>query len=414
MSKRLALYFGILLALYLVLVLLTVQRPLDNDFSILYGSAQLYWEGKSLYAPVEIERFHQWDSDLGPHYPHLLPNLNPPFLTLLMLPLTGFRYSTAFWIWSLLSLLAGMAAMAHLEAETRRGPASAVRQMGFQLLLLAYYPTWINIQYGQVALFLFLPIVLAWSRLRRERWVQGGLLLGLALALKIFVGLFVLYLLLRRRLGAAVAMGSSFLVCWAASVAVFGWEALEEYRAVLTLITWSAASWNASFQGFFTRLFGGSENLPLVYWPELGRSLAALCSIGWAVLLVWAGWANEPAGRRQPAAPPPSRWDLLFGLTAVSMLLLSPLGWAYYFSILLLPMVLLWYAAETLAWRRACRALLVFSGLLSATPFPLLDAVEIQTNLDRFVYAGVYSYALMLLGGLLLAAVWQNPTAASE
>ncbi len=400
MSKRFSAYLGILLALYLLLFLWMVQRPLENDFSIFYGSARHVLEGRGLYEPVEIERFQTWDPDEGPNYRYLLPNLNPPFLTLLVLPLSLLSYPTAFWTWSLLSLLAGMAAMLVLEKETRTEGASPERRLGFLLLLLAYYPTWINIQYGQLGLFLFLLLVVAWSRLRRGDSLWGGVLLGLAVAVKLFVALFALFLLARKRLPALIWLGAAFLACWLAAGVALGFDSLLEYRAQLGVITWSAASWNASFLGFFSRLLGGSEGIPLWDAPGLGRLLSAICAAGSAVLLVLLAWPRD--GQSKAAA------DLGFGLTIVLMLLLSPLGWAYYFSVLLLPLVLAWIYSGDLAARTRFRAGLIAAGLLCAAPLPLLDAAEIDSNLDRLLLSGVYFYGLVLLAALLGWLVLQD------
>ncbi len=395
MQKRFALYLGVLLSFYLVLFLGLVDSALLSDFAKFHASAQLHLEGKSIYTRPEVDRFVQWDFDLGPKPQLTYPNLNPPFLTLLVLPLAPLRYPEAWWIWSVLSLFCGMAAMARLEITTRSGPARVNRQLGFQLLLLAFYPTFANMEYGQVSLFLFWPVVEAWIAARRGADLLAGFWLGLALALKPFFGLFGLFFLVRRRWLLLLSMGATFSICTLLSVAVFGWSTLQEYRSVVGDITWVGTNWNASFLGIFSRFLGGSDSAPLLEYPQLARILASLGSVLAATLLALLAHRDS-----RPSI------DLGYALTLALMLLISPLGWAYYFPWLLLSYLIGWQALSDLPAQAAQPwwSLLIVSFLLSASPIPLQSALYEYPPWHWYLWSGVHSYALLLAA--VLAAVW--------
>ncbi len=412
MPKRLALYLGVLLALYLVFLLRLLEKPLYSDFAKFHASAQLHLEGKSIYTPLEVDRFMTWTPELGPKPLYVHPNLNPPFLTLLMLPLAPLRFPDAWWVFSILSLFCGMGAMARLEAATRTGPASVSRQLGFQLVLLAYFPTIANFQYGQLTLFLFWPVVESWIAARRRADFRAGAWLGLVLAVKPFFLLFVLFFLIRRRWLLIAAMGVSGALCTALSLAVFGWDTLLQYRSVVGDITWAGTNWNGSFLGIFTRLLGGSDSQPLVHMPQLARALASACSVAAAAVLAILTQRHQSRGRD---------FDLGFALTLALMLLISPLGWVYYYPLLILSYLMAWQVLEELpsGAARPWRWILFASLVLSTLPIPLMSALEEMPSWHWWLWSGTHSYALLLLAAGLVG-LWSrasrfggNPPAAA-
>lgn len=398
MSKRLAFYLGLILSLYLILMLVMAGDPIFSDFAKFHASAQLYFEGASIYSENPVDRWVDWSIERGPNPGPVYPNLNPPFLTLILLPLASLSFPTAYWIWSALSLGAGMAAMSWIESETREGPPEVSRQLVFQLLLLAYYPTFATLQYGQVTLFLFLFLVAAWVSARRGRDLRAGCWLGLAVSLKPFFGLFGLLLLVLKRWWALVSMTGVFAFSIGISMAVFGWETLAEYRSTLGGITWAGTNWNASFLGLTTRLLGGSESPPLWHMPEAARLLAALASVSAAILLVVLVWPRESVESVRKLD-----FDLGFSLTTTFMLLISPLGWLYYFPLLLLSFVIGWYVLAKLPRPRRRRFLLIAAFVGGALPVPLASALESPPAWHWYLWSAIPSCSLLLLAYVLSA-----------
>jgi hypothetical protein len=401
MSKRFSVYLGALLALYLAYSLSVFEVPdySERDFPKFYGSALLYLEGQSLYAPLTVDRFVQWNPDWGEEPPLYYPNLNPPFLTLLVLPFTLFRFPIAMTAWSVLSLLVGMIGILWIERETRAGPADPVRSLGFLILLLAYYPTFASVNYGQLTLFLLLGAVAAWVAYRGQHEILAGMALGFLLSVKLFFGLFALVLLTQKRFKAVISMALTFSICWSVSVLVFGIESLIEYRSALAMVSWHSTNWNASYMGFFTRLLGGAETKGLVHAPVLGRSLSALASVFTAALLAVLTW------KRSSRSTLTAR-DFSFSLTLVAMFLLSPLGWIYYFPLLLLPMILIWANAPRFPDYYRSRRILLFGGILSALPVSLYTEFE-DPPFYWYIAAQAGFSSLLMVGGLLVYFLYQ-------
>jgi hypothetical protein len=299
-------------------------------------------------------------------------------------------FEVAFWVWSLLSLASGLTAMALLEKETRGHVSAEKRRLLFAIVLLAYFPTWANFQFGQLALFLLLILTAAWLLARRQRDGWAGVLLGIALSVKVFAALFGLFLLIRRRWRMLFSMGITFTLCTLIGIGLIGWESSLEYRRVVGQITWSGTSWNPSFLGFSTRLFGGGENVPFFYLPWMTRILASLFSVTAALAYIWVLWPCD--GEESDL-----RFDSGFMLTLPLILLISPLGWMYYFPILLLTFVTLWHWIPQYGFPRRWRTLLIVSFGLSTVP--ALHILPV-TTIDRLIYSEVFFLSLLLLAYL--------------
>ncbi len=391
----LALLVGLLLLIHALTIAELAERPL-TDFPTFYLSARFVWEGRGIYSATDADLASLLPgSDVRAGEP-LNPNLNPPFQTLCIAPLGLLAYPAAFWVWSLLSLAAGVGGSLLVERATRRGQRSAGRMMAFVVLLLAYFPTWVTLVYGQLSLVLFFLVGAGWLAARRGRDALAGGALGLALSLKPFVGLFFLLFLLQRRWRLLLWFGGAFVVCSLAALLAFGSDAYWQYRAVLGGADWYAASWNASYAGFFSRLLGGSRNVPLFDSPLLAQTLIVAATAATIILLAWLALGK---GRATAAA----QFDVGFAGTIVAMLLISPLGWMYYFPLLLIPGAVLWRLSEDLASRRRWQAGVALAWLLSTVPHLLVPAAQFNNPVEWFTFAGAYFYALLVFGGALLA-----------
>ncbi len=206
------------------------------------------------------------------------PNLNPPFQILLFSPFGLFDYQTAFWIWFGLSLILGVASIYVVVStscpnENPRARLSPEKVTLFSLPFFFYFPSFLNIAMGQLAFLLFFLLSLAWVFSRSGKDAYAGFALGVALSLKLFVGIFLLFFLVLRRWRLLGWMIGTSLGCSLLALAALGIDSYQQYRGVLSNITWFAGSWNGSFMGFFTRLFGGADGASLLEMPRLGYFL---------------------------------------------------------------------------------------------------------------------------------------------
>ena len=291
---------------------------------------------------------------------------------------------------------------ASLVGMTVAGGKSRVRSsLVWAMLLLVYFPSFISVQFGQWSLLPFLALVLGWLSWRKGKVLTAGAILGGLAAIKLFFGAFFLLFLARRRWRAAAAFVAVWLLCTGVSVAVLGFESLLQYRSVVQEANWFSASWNASFLGFFTRIFGGAGNVPVVHAPSLGFVLSHVLSV-LAVASLFLLPRRTPGRQTQVAER-----DLAFGLCIPVMLLVSPFGWLYYFPFLLIPLAILWERSRSTDSPWILRLFIVLTWILGTVPRSLIPTIDMVGDpIVAFWWGGTYFYSLVLFWGMAWLLGW--------
>jgi hypothetical protein len=176
---------------------------------------------------------------------------------------------------------------------------------------------------------------------------------------------------------------------------VLGLESYAHYRQALAEVTWQSYTGNGSAFGFFSRIFGGSYSVALIDMPALGKALSYLLSI---ILLALLVWLLRPSQRIAATV----RADLGFSFTLVAALLISPLGWMYYFPLLLIPFFVLFRLAYSYELPRKFKLGLLFVLLVSS--FPQLISTVAEKHPAALTLAAYPFYALLGLAALIIAA----------
>lgn len=381
------------LSLHLIGIQVFAQNPWATDYLKFYESVQLLRQGQDIYTPIPVSRY-EGQGDLS-HFlqESLHPNLNPPFFTLLLFPLGLLPFDVSFWLWSLINLGLGMMSLWFL---TRSFFPHAGRNGHLLVLLLGltYFPTWGNMLLGQVSFLLFGIILGAWYAARAQRWWLAGLLLGIGASLKLYLGLFGLMFLLQRKWRLVIWAAIGGIVAQLFALWSTGIETYRTYVEQLGTITWYSSSWNGSVFGFFTRILGGSDGPALIQLPGaesgLGLSVSYLIFGLILALWIWIVWRQTWAD------------DYIFGLTIVIMLLISPLGWIYYYVLLWFPFLLLWRDRRGLP-QPLGRGWVFMAWLLTTLPHLLTPSSQI-TPREAYFFSAAYFLALILLAWLLLAS----------
>ena len=296
------------------------------DFTLFYGSALSYLKGGSLYQqflytplignPVFL------GSPLHPDGLKLMSNLNPPVVSFLFIPFAWLDMRSAYYLFC-----AGQFAFA-FYALSRLLPRHPLAKPVLLLSLSAFFPILANMLLGQVGLLLLALVALSWLALSRAQYRQAGLWLGLALLLKLFVGLLLIWLLLKRQLATLAWATLVFTLGTLAALLVFGFDDHLAWLQVVATYKAGALSWNASLEGLMSRYLGGGALLTYIDWPLLRLALRVISWSGAAAALIWLSrYADLRHG---------------FAFCLPMMLYLAPLGWLYYFPLLLLAVLLLW------------------------------------------------------------------------
>ena len=372
---------------------------LYSDFGKFYHSQQLFIQGKNIYTPIYFvkNKLHTSTPTSKAKPTHskvfiLSGNLNPPFFTLISFPLAYLSYHHALLLWTLLSIFAGTLGILLLQQKLNGETFSVSCALLLLIALFSYFPSFVNLQFGQVSLLLLPLLVYGWRAARQKKTIRAAIFLALASSLKPFIGLFLFYFLMRKEWRGLCAFLLTLFSCALIAALFLGFDSYAAYYHVCQQIKWAASSWNVSIYGFLLRLLGGIEsNVALLPVPGLITYLyPLLAGIFFLAIIQFL--------RPAPNIPAQRKVDLDFSIIITAMLLLSPLGWLYYFPLLSIPILILWQWSKTGIYPIALPIMLMTCIFFSNIPISLLSSEQIQTANVLHVFFGSSLYFLVLIG----------------
>lgn len=322
---------GIFIVWNLLAIYTLIIDPHYNDFGRFYYSASAFLDGHAMYGPKPRETVQLGES-LGPQF----GNLNPPHFHLLLLPVAFFSPAFALVFWGILSLFSLVASLYLIIKESGLELSPQMRRVSV-LALLGFVGTSTTLVTGQVSFLLLLPVTLAWAAARRGQWTRTGAHLGLAMSVKPFLFIFLPYFFLRRQLQAGLAAIGTVLICFIVGLCVFGLANHQGWLQTLTAVSWSSIHSNTSILGFLTRILTTTPALPLAQTLDFVKIL-------WLSLAGVIGLFTFGVILRDSTA---TAVDRHFALLLLAALLISPLGWIYYWWLPFGPFFVL-----VMAWRQ--------------------------------------------------------------
>lgn len=279
------------------------QRLVDLD--VYRTGGQMLLEGRPVY-------------DYVTPAPQLLPFTYPPIAAMMAVALAGMSWATAQWVWTVgvyvaLAVTVGFSFRQVLEGPRLRKYAPWV--FGLIMVACAYLmPIRDQVRFGQVDILLVALCVA--DCVARRPWWPRGFLIGLATAVKLTPGVFLIYLLITRQ------WRTFFMASFAAAVltllpfAVIPQDAADFWFSALLdpeRLGANAATTNQSIRGMLIRL----------YWPDL------LTSVIWVVVVAAVGWYGFKGAREAYRTGESLTAVALVGLMAV---LLSPVAWIHHLA----------------------------------------------------------------------------------
>ncbi len=355
-----------------VLVYATIRGATwTSDFKNPYRVARIFWETGTLDVRSE------------PRY--------PPTIRVLLAPLAALPIAVAAGIWALLSL----AAMAALPDAIERLSNISLRDQALPWLAVLTFllDAFALGQSDPINLFL---VTSGLALARASRPVAGAGLVGLAGMIKVLPVIFWSVLAVRRCLAAAVAGALVTIVASVALLTVFaGWgpglHSVVEWLGILHeregpwgLVATRDSSLrenNEALAVVLARTFGDLDPTQTRNAVSLLRLPLPVIWASWltvlvAMILVWGGCA---LGARR--APPDRSWLGMFALTAVVMLMASPIAWPHYF---------MWLLPATLYLNRRPRLLVAVAVLGQlGMMIPVLRGLGVHTVIALVLFAMV-------------------------
>jgi hypothetical protein len=288
-------------------------------------------------------------------------NLNSPPFQVLLLPLTALSMPAASAVFRAVNIVCLIVCLWWIG-----------RTQGWELadiaVLLLWAPMASVISLNQLTWMLWPLLVWTWWCWRQDRWEAGAAGLGLALALKSFLGVFLLWLLITRRWRAAVVTLVFAALPFGVSLLVYGIDVHREWLSALGNVTWWWAVMNASFQGLVSRtLVDQTRTGSFDSWAAL---VGPLSTAGALVIVALTLWRT----RRQTVD---ESWPTLM----IGAVLASPLGWLYY---------IWWILPGTKPSR------LLFQSPLLWIPM-YISVAELHSRWMMFTIGSLYFWGLLLL-----------------
>lgn len=362
--------------------------PYRIDIDVYRMGGQAWLDGRPLYADGAI--FHtRGGIDLPFTYPPLAAVLFAPF-AMLSLEAASAAITVTTFVLLLVSTAIVLTRLDVWPTTTVTGEPAWVRRIWLSAAVVApavlfLEPIKANFDFGQINVVL-MTLVIADCVPRRTPWPRG-MLLGLAIALKLTPAVFLLYFLLRRDVRALLVTAASGVIATLAGFALAwrdSWEYWTETVSNTDRIGTATLNTNQNIAGVLARL-GLAEGPRFALW-----TVACFAVLGLTI------WAARRALRAEQA---------VLALICVAMfgLVVSPVSWSHHW-VWALPTVLV-TAVLAVRLRHAALGVVSVAGLalMIWSPITLLPANRETTAMLWRQLAGA-SYLWWALAVIAVAA----------
>lgn len=261
----------------------------------------------------------------------------PPFFAMLAVPLSLVPFQTARLGWLGVDLLL-LGLTVWLYLVWRRADRTPPKRLELALIAvtlgLEFLPLIWALAIGQTSLLILALLAAAILCAKQEREVTGGLLLGIATAIKLTPVLLLLYFLVRGRRRLALWGIASAVFCTLLAAVALGPELTQRFFTVVapSMSGGTAYFLNQSLAGFFDRLVGSGDVTQVALSTEpTARALSVAVS---TCLLAFTYYCL----RRRPGRPVGLALDLEVSAVMLLTLALSPISWTHHYLIIVIPL----------------------------------------------------------------------------
>ncbi len=317
-----------------------------------------------------------------------LPFTYTPFAAIVFVPFARLTHAASTVVWTALSLTAlyrscyllarelDRPALQHREDGGRAWPSWSRLELtlGLYAFALATEPVWSTLEFGQINLIIMWLVLEDLLGRASRRW--NGVLVGVATGLKLIPGLFIVFLLLTRRLRAATIAAGVFAITVLAGFAVQPGQTWQYWTRIAydsSRVGRVGYVGNQSLNGVLTRTFP----------PDGSRALWFVLAVVVVVVSLRAATRLWNAELRVPA----------IAAVATAALLASPISWNHHwvwFVVIVAALVEPALGRPALRW-----TLIVATTLVSVSHVywlaPKSENRDDTYTLAQFVAANVYA-----------------------
>ena len=367
-----------MLSVYFVYhVVLNASRP-SHGFASYYTASILLIEGEDVADFYNDDWFSSKVEDyVTGVYEIFLVNM--PTTAIIFLPIANFDYETAKIIWTIFNILLLTVVFGliinKLKLEGIWLPIAFI-------ILLAFQPLYANVAFGQVYIFIFCLLVLAWFAYESGNELLLGISIGLVFILKT-AGIFLLILLvIKKKWRSLLWFFAIVLFLFAVTLPIFGIESWSAYLNKLLDYSSSPTLSVTAYQtihSFFHHLFVFDMQWnpePLIDLPLLGKSIKILFTLIILIVTIIAAIKSK-------------RPELVFGSFIIVGIILSPPSIDYHYMLMLIPIFILFNRLiknpSVGLW-----SLFAISYLLIATSLPYISPKITSGHWALFAYPKLY------------------------
>jgi Glycosyltransferase family 87 len=361
---------GIAVATSTVAAVAAITGTAPNDFTVFLESARWLRQGADLYQPPLRP---------GPGY-----NLNPPAAVLLFVPFSFLPDSVALYLWTALAMGAYLLAAYWIAREVMPG-----RTVSIAGAIFLSQPAIMSLLLGQIGALMMLLLTAAWIADRQERPLVAGTLLGIAIGAKPFLLVFAAYALWRRSTAFAAGLAAGTAGMVTLGLAAAGVAGFRSWLRAIEQITWSAHVANASLLALLTRTLSVTPEIlhatPMAVRPDLVPPL------WWASVAIVCATTAVILRRTRNR-------DQAWAIVLIASLLVSPLGWVYYATMFVGPLL-------AVAMKGSRPAQVVIAAGCACLYVPPMSMPSLGSA-AVLVFGSIYAWGFLLLfAGVAMSAL---------
>ena len=384
--KKLTVYvlFFVVFLAYFILRLPNLRNSLyrgitaPSDLAQDYIAARQIRLGKTVYpsdfAQMNKELLQSFGSQLNPGIQ--FRNAHPPFAAILMYPFSFIGFQNAAVIYTLITIV-GMLMVIFLLFKTENIPFYYAPLM--VLFIAAWPPFQVNLYLGQISVLITLFVAAGWFFYKKGNQILAGIFIALAAMIKFYPGILIVYFLINKKYKAFIAslIGVGIIFVLTIVISKHDW-----IHFIIDVIPQDVQYWqtnmeNLSINGFFSKLllpmssYNNTKQLAVLVSPFL-RTTYVYVATGLLVLFVILNMKKYDN-------------DLGFSLFLILAMLISPICWNYYFTLLLISFVVL--IKELLKKNNTYEILLFVASLL------LMSVDAFSSDFRKMIYmAHIYAF----------------------